>query len=132
MYKQAKDTFQHGGERELLHRAGVGAAFVKLLIHVHKCKETFRKDKILKRKRQKNKGFSMTVWQSDMDIGYTRKLTDREMKKREFRRKRYVHADIIVCQSYEQEQKGGKYSKEIPDFLIRVNAHIHEGKTSHP
>lgn len=50
-----KDTFQHGGQRELLHRAGIGAAFVKFLSQVHKGKETFRKDEILQRK-DKDKG----------------------------------------------------------------------------
>lgn len=46
--KLAEDTFQHGVGCELLHRASIGAAFVKLFPHVHKWKETFGKDKILK------------------------------------------------------------------------------------
>lgn len=40
---------------------------------------------------------SMTVWKSDMDTGYTRKLKDREMKKRKFSgKKKYVRASIIL------------------------------------
>lgn len=44
----AVDTFQHRGKRELLSGSDIGAAFVKLLPHVQKRKETFWKDEILK------------------------------------------------------------------------------------
>ena len=47
-WKHWKDTLQHGGDIEVLPRAGVWAAFVELLLQVHERKETFREHEVLK------------------------------------------------------------------------------------
>lgn len=44
---QNKDTFEHWGQGEVFHWAGVGAAFVELSFQIHKWVETLWQDQIL-------------------------------------------------------------------------------------